>query len=245
MANNAKVVKALAAAGSGVEERMRETVEQILSLVWDVRSDSFTFADNPDVDAEVNRILAMMDDGMMEDAVKAAKALLKSIEMGDWEDDAVEFAERGISNETPLFWMDMQATHLKELLQGWIVVAAVYGMTREMVWRNLRTFLGNPFAAKMWRGAGQQIPHWGKGYMSNLIDAYRRLIRDFISRAYRYAELRDFERDGATGYTIHRGSTFDCPVCDSYTGRVYPINEVILPIHVNCMCYTEPVYGGD
>ena len=103
MANDPKVVKALASVGGGIEDRMREAVDRILALVWDVRSDSFSFADNPEVDAEVNRVLAQMDDGMMEDAVKAAKALLKSVEMDDWEDDAVEFAERGISNETPLF----------------------------------------------------------------------------------------------------------------------------------------------
>lgn len=245
MANDPKVVKALASVGGGIEDRMREAVDRILALVWDVRSDSFSFADNPEVDAEVNRVLAQMDDGMMEDAVKAAKALLKSVEMDDWEDDAVEFAERGISNETPLFRMDMQATHLKELLEGWIVVAAVYGLSRQGVWQNLRTFLGNPFAAKMWREAGLQIPHWGRGYMANLIDAYRRLIRDFVSRAYHYAELRDFEKKGAIGYTIHRGSTFDCSTCDSYTGKVWPLTVQILGIHPNCMCYAVPVYKDD
>ena len=64
MADQSKITDALASAGTGVETRMRESVEAILDLVWDARSDKFAFADNPDIDAEVNRILAMMADGI-------------------------------------------------------------------------------------------------------------------------------------------------------------------------------------
>ena len=239
------MTNALAGVGSNIEDRMRESVERILDLVWEVRSESFSFIDNPDIDAEVNRILALMDDGMFDDARKAAKDLLKSIEMDEWEDDAIEYAEREISGETPLFRLDMQASHLKEFLQGWIVVAAVYGLARAKVWQNLRTYLGSPFARKMWRDAGLPMPHWGRGYMNNIEDAYRRLMRDYISRAVQYAAIQKYRQQGAIGYTVHRGSTFDCPTCDSYTGRIWPLDAVVLPIHVNCMCYTKPVFNID
>lgn len=233
---------AMAAATGGVEARMKDAINRILDLVWDARSDKFAFADNEDVDAEVNRILALMSDGMLDDARRAAEALLKTVEMDDWEEDAMEYAGGEVAGEDALFRFDMQASHLKELLEGWIVVAAVYGLSKARVWTDLMTFMSNPMASRMWRGAGVKMPSWGRGYLTNLVAAYRRLIRDFMMRAYSYAELHKYARDGAIGYTVHRGSAFDCPLCDSYCGRVYPLDAVVLPVHVNCMCYTEPVF---
>lgn len=244
MTERERVSDSISAVGAGVESRMKAAVEAILALVWDARSDKFAFADNPDVDAEVNRILVLMSDGMLEDARKAAKDLLRALEYDDWEDDALEYAEREIGDETTLYRFDMQASHLKELLEGWIAVAAIYGLSKSRVWIDLKTYLANPMASKMWRDAGMKAMGWGKGYLNNLIKAYRRLMRDYMSRAYLYAQLHKYARDGAIGYTIHRGSAYDCPICDSYTGRVWPLDAEILPIHVNCMCYTEPVFEG-
>ena len=245
MADQSKITDALASAGTGVETRMRESVEAILDLVWDARSDKFAFADNPDIDAEVNRILAMMADGMLEDARNAARDLLRAVEYDDWEDEALAYAEGAIAGQTTLFRFDMQASHLKELLEGWIVVAAVYGLAKTRVWTDLKNYMANPLASRMWRGAGLGPLRWGKGYVNNLIEANKRLMRDYISRAYHYAELQRFSSDGATGYTIHRGSTYICPLCDSYTGKVWPLDTVILPIHPACMCYTKPVTEDD
>ena len=236
------LVTAMSRAGSGVEARMKAAIGRILDLVWEVRSDKFAFADNEDIDAEVNRILVEMSDGMLEDARKAADALLRAVEMDEWEEDALEYAEGEIAGEDAPYRFDMQASHLKELLEGWIAVAAIYGLSRARVWTDLLTFMSNPMASKLWRGAGIRVPQWGRGYLVNLIEAYKRLIRDYLSRAYIYAELHKYTKEGATGYTIHRGSDFDCPLCDSFCGPVYSLDEVILPIHPNCMCYTEPVF---
>lgn len=233
---------ALTRAGSGVEARMKEAINRILDLVWDARSDKFAFADNEDIDAEVNRILAEMSDGMLEDARRAAESLLKAVEMDDWKNDALEYAEGEIAGENALFRFDMQASHLKELLESWIVVAAIYGLSRARAWTDLITFMSNPMASRIWRNAGLRIPHWGRGYLVNLVNAYKRLIRDYISRAYQYAILHNYAKEGAIGYTIHRGSTYDCPLCDSFCGPVYSLDEIILPNHPNCMCYTEPVF---
>lgn len=236
------VIKTLADAGSRVESRMRDAVEEILNLVWDARSDKFAFADNEDIDAEVNRILAMMSDGMMEDARNAAQALLKALEYDDWEEEAIDYAEQSLGGQTPLFRFDMQASHLKELLESWIAVAAIYGLSKARVWTDMLNYMANPLASRLWRGAGMGSMKWGKGYINNLIQAYRRLIRDYINRAYQYAELKSYDENGAIGYTIHRGSTYDCPLCDSYTGIVFALDEIILPNHPNCMCYTKPVF---
>lgn len=245
MAQNDRLTDALASAGGKVEARMREAVEAILDLVWDARSDKFAFADNPDIDAEVNRILAMMSDGMLEDARNAAKAILKAVEYDDWEDDALEYAESAVDGQTPLFRFDMQASHLKELLESWIAVAALYGLAKSRIWTDLRNYMANPLASRLWRGAGKGPMRWGKGYLNNLIDANRRLMRDYITRAYQFAALQKYQEEGAVGYTIHRGSTFYCPLCDSYTGKVWPLDTVILPNHPNCVCYTEPVFGNE
>ncbi len=242
MTERERVIMSLSAAGDNVESRMRSAVDKILDLVWDARSDKFAFADNEDIDAEVNRILAMMSDGMLDDANAAASSLLKALDFDEWEDESLEYAGRDVGGETMLFRFDMQASHLKELLESWIVVASVYGLSKLQTWTNLLTYLSNPLASNLWRGAGLKSTRWGRGYLANIKDAYARLKRDYISRAYHYAKQLEYADGGAIGYTIHRGSGFICPLCDSYTGKVYPIGEMILPIHPNCMCYTKPVF---
>ena len=52
-----------------------------------------------------------------------------------------------------------------------------------------------------------------------------------------------YGKNGAIGYTIHRGSGFDCPYCESFTGVVHPMTECLLPLHPRCVCYSVPVYG--
>lgn len=245
MTERETVERAIANAGRAVRSRMRESVYDILDLVWQERSDKFAFADNPEVDAEVNRILQRLSDGFLEDARNDARNLLKSLEYDDWMDESIEDAEAEIDGETAQFRFDMQASHLKELLQGWIVVAAVYGLSKWQVWTNLNAYIANPMASELWRGAGLGALKWGRGYAHNIIKDVQRLERDFINRAYLQAKLYDMAEKGAIGYTIHRGSTFDCPLCDSYTGKVWPLDAEILPLHPNCCCWMEPVFGDE
>lgn len=245
MTERETVEKAFADAGRNVRIRMREAVYDILDLVWNERSDKFAFADNPDVDAEVNRVLRELSDGFLEDARRDARNLLKSLEYDDWADESIADAEAEIDGETALFRFDMQASHLKELLEGWIVVAAVYGLSKWQVWTNLNAYIGNPMASELWRGAGRGALRWGRGYAHNIINDVRRLERDFLSRVYLQAKLYKITEEGAIGYTIHRGSNFDCPLCDSYTGKVWPLDAEILPLHPNCVCWLEPVFGNE
>lgn len=242
MTRQETVTDALAKAGRNIKSRIREAVFDILDLVWAERSDKFAFADNEDIDAEVNRILQLLSDGFLEDAIEAAKDLLKAVGDDAWEDDAIEYANEEIDGESTIFRFDMEASHLKELLEGWIIVSVVYGLSKWQVWTNLQAYLANPTASELWRGAGLGALKWGKGYMNNIVEGVKRIQHDFMNRAYQYAELRRFEEEGAIGYTVHRGSTFNCPLCDSYLGKVYPLDQIILPLHPNCVCWTEPVF---
>lgn len=245
MAQQKIVTDALAKSGRNVRSRVREAVFDILDLVWTERSDKFAFADNPDVDARVNEILRQLSDGFLEDARNEARNLLKSLEYDDWEDESLEYAEREIDGETMLFRFDMQASHLKELLECWVAVASVYGLSKWQLWTSLNTYLANPMASELWRGAGFGALKWGKGYDRNIVEAIQKLIRDYMERAYQFATLLDYAEQGAVGYTIHRGSFYDCPLCDSYLDKVYPIDTIILPLHSNCCCYTEPVFANE
>lgn len=242
MTERETAVAAITDAGRGVKARMRRAIEDILALVRDARSDKFAFADNEDIDAEVNAILALMSDDLLADAEKRARNLLKALDLDEWDDESIDYANDEIDGENTLFRLDMQASHLKELLESWIIVAAVHGLSKSETIRNLFTYIANPFASELWRSAGLQNPAWGRGYARNLVKAISRIRADFINRAYLWAKLQQFAEEGAIGYTIHRGSTFDCPLCDSYLGKVYPLDQVILPIHANCCCYVEPAF---
>lgn len=65
------------------------------------------------------------------------------------------------------------------------------------------------------------------------------LFQSLIYGVYQEAFREVAQKRGVEWYQIFRGSTFDCALCDSYTGVRIPIGERALPIHPMCMCYAE------
>lgn len=245
MRDREQLIDAMASVKPDVRKRMDAAIAAIFALAWKYRGENFSFEAHEDIDAEVNRILAAMSDGNLADAEDRAKRLLEDLELEEYEDEALEFAEREIEGQDALHRFDMHAWHLKDLLAGWLIVAGIAEFTKQKTMLNLYAYLGNPMASADWRKAGLNAPHWGTGYAVNVLNGMTVIGQDHINRAYQYALIQDFSAQGAIGYRTVRNSGYDCPFCDEMTQKIWPLDEIVLPYHPRCVCLPVPVFAGD
>jgi len=78
---------------------------------------------------------------------------------------------------------------------------------------------------------------YGKGVPHNMAVAIDILGKQEIANAWMEYEYEEEKKDGAVGFYVYRGSSYDCPLCDSYVGYHDISKEGIVPVHANCMCY--------
>lgn len=239
MAKNERTVGEMASVRGDVRERTRSAIEAILALVWEYRASDFTFAASPDIDGEVNGILRNLSDGNLADAEKRAKRLLEMLELEDWEDDSIDYAEREISGENALWRLDFHSSHLKELIEGWIAVAAMYGWSKAKTLQNIWAYLSDPSASKDWRASGRGKPSWGRGYSRDIMAGMTLVGQDIVATVAEYAGYMRASRAGAAYFIRHRNSGYNCPECDSYCEKKLPISAVIFQTHPRCVCYNE------
>lgn len=225
--------------------RLDDAILAIIDLCWDYRSPDFTFSGHIALQREANRILSEMSDGNLSDAEKRIKLALAEAELQDYEDEAMEFAEGEIDGEDVLFRLDRQGDHIKDLIAGWLAVAAVSGLTKQQTLQRFWTYLGNVGASKEWADAGLKVPRWGRGFQLDPLNGITLIGQDMINRAFQYARIKSFQTGGAIGYRTIRQSGYFCPLCDEMTQRIWRLDEFVLPYHPRCVCKAVPVYDTD
>lgn len=239
---NEKLIEQMSGVKSDVRKRMDMAAAQVLAILWKYRSD-FNISDSPDLDKQVNKILADMSDGNLADAEYRVRKLLEEDNLGDFIEDALNYAEQPINGEDVLFRLDMHASHFKELILGWLAVAAATGLGINNTRTNIMAYIGNPEISSDWRKTGRRLSGWGKGYQSNILNAITVVEQDHINRAYQYSVVQRFKRQGAIGYRTVRNSGYDCPLCDEMTENIWPLDQIVLPYHTRCVCVAVPVFG--
>ena len=229
-----------------VRARMDAAVAAIVALCWDYRSPDFSFSNHLTLLRQVNKILSEMSDGILSDSEKRAVKALAEAELQDYENDAIEYAEGEINGEGTLFRLDRQADHLRDLIAGWLAVAAFVGLSKSKMIQNFWTFLGNVSASKDWRESGRKVPSWGRGFPIDILTGMTVIGQDLINRASQFARIKSFRARGAIGYRTIRQSSYDCPLCDEMCEKVWTFaDEIPLPYHPRCVCKAVPVYESD
>ena len=228
-----------------VRKRMDEAIAAILALCWDYRSPDFSFSDHIALQREANRILAQMSDGILADSEKRTILALMEAELQDYGEEALEFAEGEINGEDVLFRLDRQGDHIKDLIAGWLAVAAYFGFSKQKTIQNFWIYLGNVGASKEWVSAGLKVPRWGRGFQLDPLSGITLIGQDMINRAFQYARIKSFEVGGAIGYRTIRQSNYFCPLCDDMTKVIWRLDQFVLPYHPRCVCRAVPVYDNE
>lgn len=235
--DNERIIGEVAAYKTDSRRLFENAVEALIALAFRYHhlGVNFLWDSDPVLERECNRILRDLSEGEREAAKKRASAL---IEEEGWDEDAFEMSDK--EGEDSLLWrFDMAGSHLRELLEIWLAIAFVEGMTQAYLKICVLRYLGNPFAAPMWSRLPRSLIRWGAGYQKDIAAQFALIGQDAIVNAVRLAEWLDAAEKGATYYIRRRGSNYDCPECDAACGVPIPMDVPFEESHARCMCWPE------
>lgn len=241
--SNRRLVREAAEFKADASKEFDKAVKALLDLVWSYGnpSEDFLFGADPELDAKANAILRGLSDNLVARAKARAEAVVRdSVGYGfgeSWEEAADE------DDATILFHFDMEGSHLKELLEVWIALAAVNSIRKSELRVMISRYLKNPYASPLWKGIPLDAIKWGRGYSRDIIDQLAVIGQNAIVTAARHAEWMRESENGASYYIRRRGSSYDCDVCEEMANKPIPISIPFQIPHSRCMCYPEYFYG--
>lgn len=237
-----------------VDSKTRSKVAEIIQLCEKYRylAEKFTFDKDKDLDSQINTILISLSDLVLGEIEAEIEALSEE----ENKDTILAYISRENGRETPTVTMDKHSSHLKYLLEGWIAIGFAHKMTSGQILSEMFSHLNDAYNTKLWKDAMKQGEydsliiaeggyHYGKGVALSPVEGMTITGQQMINEAYQYGTVLGYRKSGAIGYRVHRGSTYDCPVCDALCIGIHPLDEVCLPAHPRCCCFTTPVFTSD
>ena len=249
-----RVIDEMAKAKDDVERRLRQYIPEIIRecMAFGYLGKNFTF-DVSDLSDRVNSRLIALSDAILDDIESRAKRAISYAEEEDDENAILLYIKRKIGEEDIVQRLDKHCSTLRYFLEGWIAIGMVNKLKEYELTNNILSYIDNPFASPLWQEAfnagylstaiRSRGYSYGKGNQRNVLSALTEIERYAINEAFQYGRLLHYGKTGAIGYIIHRGSSYDCPHCDSNCGFVIPLNDIRLPQHNRCCCWSEPIFS--
>lgn len=249
-----RVIEEMARAKDDVERRLRQYIPEIIRecMAFAYLGKTFTF-DIQDLSDKVNAELIALSDAILDDIESRAKTAIKYAEEEDDEDAILLYIRRQIGEEDLVQRLDKHCSTLRYFLEGWIAIGMVKNIREYELTNQILSHLDNPFASPLWQEAFDagylstaiqtRGYSYGKGNQRNVLSALTEIERYAINEAFQYGRLLHYGKTGAIGYIIHRGSSYDCPHCDSNCGFLIPLDDIRVPQHPRCVCWTEPIFS--
>ena len=235
-----------------VDSRTRSKVAEIIQLCEKYRhlAERFTFDRDGDLDSQVNDILIGLSDLILGEM----EAKIERFTREEDKDAVLLYVGRETGGESPVAAMDRYCSHLKYLLEGWIAIGFAGRMTGGKVLSEMFAHLRDSYETSLWKEAFRKGGYesqiiaeggyrYGKGILASPVEGMTLVGQNMLNEAYQYGTMLGYRRRGALGYRVHRGSTYDCPVCDALCIGIHPVTEICLPAHPRCCCWTTPVFG--
>ena len=249
-----RVIEEMARAKDDVERRLRQYIPEIIRecMAFAYLGKTFTF-DLQDLSDKVNAELIALSDAILDDIESRAKTAIKYAEEEDDEDAILLYIRRQIGEEDLVQRLDKHCSTLRYFLEGWIAIGMVKNIREYELTNQILSHLDNPFASPLWQEAFDagylstaiqtRGYSYGKGNQRDVLSALTEIERYAINEAFQYGRLLHYGKTGAIGYIIHRGSSYDCPHCDSNCGFLIPLDDIRVPQHPRCVCWTEPIFS--
>lgn len=245
MLDNDLLVQKVAAYKRESRKEFDKAVSALIALAFlykDMGAD-FLWDRNPELNDKSNEICRNLSDTLAEKAKATALSIVReSLDHYDFD----EAWDRDAEDEDKADWFvpiltrfDQQGSFLKELLEVWIALAFVYGLSQSELRIEISRFLANPFISRYWKDLPRDILKWGRGYPKDIAGQLAVIGQNAILSATRFAEWQDAKEKGAEYYIRRRGSNYDCDVCEDMANIPIPIKEPFLVPHSRCLCYPE------
>lgn len=250
-----RVIQEMSKVQSDVERELRyyipEIIRECMAFAYLGKQFSFNFKDISD---RVNAKLIALSDAILDDIESRAIRAIEYAEEEDDKDAILLYINRQIGQENMVQRLDKHCSTLRYFLEGWIAIGIVNKIKENELTNHILSYIDNPLSSPLWqdafnagylseaiRGFGGYV--YGKGNQKDVLKALTEIGQYAINEAFQYGRLLHFGKTGAIGYIIHRGSDYDCPHCDSNCGFLIPLDDIRVPQHPRCVCWTEPIYS--
>ena len=238
MLNQSELTSEVAAFKKDAKRRFDEAVSALITLAWPYRREDFVFDGTfPLYDDALGVCMTLSDRCASAARERMEEIIASSLDYADA--DAAWDAAYGDEEQRSF---DMAGSHLLELLAVWIAVAAREGWTDGYLRVMISRYLANPFLCPEWRSVPLDALAWGRGYAKNIPEQLAVIGQGVIVSGARHAEQVDAVAKGAEYYVRHRGSGYECDVCDSMVNIPIPVDVPFEIPHPRCVCYPEYFY---
>jgi len=251
-----EVADLMAAMKGRVTARTRRTVNLIIALAMqysDLGTD-FTFDADDELDHQVNLLLVQLSDAIAEDSARRAA---QTVDDDEDRETALAWARRPIDGRDATERMDQHCSDLKLALEGFLAVCFAKNYQQARILTEAGSFLNSPNTWPPMRDAfgdtryrapfiGEGGFHFGPGMPTDARKGMTLVSQGIINSTFQRGVILGYQRDPSiVAYKVHRGSDYDCPLCDDLCVGVHFLDEQVLPAHPRCMCYTTPVRAAD
>lgn len=244
-----EVIDSLAEVKPEVQRQVSAAVMAVLELAEACRSygADFTFSVSGTLLDSVMELMRGLSEGCLALAERKAREILSWFSVEDPEELLAD-AESHDNPNGVLWAFDMHSSNLLKVIEVWLVIGFAKGLNTAEIHRSIMGALAAPEASRMWRDAVRsrlvdpQELRFGKGYQRRVVDAITVLVQSIVYTSYLRGAQVEAGESGAEYYVVHRGSSFDCPYCDSRCERPTPMSEPYYPSHPRCVCWLEFVY---
>ena len=249
-----RVIREMAKAQEDVERQLRIYIPEIIRecAAFAYLGKYFTFDYTTELDDTINARLIALSDAIMEDIEARARKAIEYAEAEEDEDAILFYIRRPIEEQDIIQRLDKHCSTLRFFLEGWIAIGMVNKIKEYELTDIILSYIDNPLASPLWQeafNAGYLSTSirggysFGKGNQRNVLSALSEIERYAINEAFQYGRILGYGKKGAIGYRTHRNSSFDCPYCDELTTHIWPLDEIVLPAHPRCVCYSTPVFA--
>lgn len=250
-----RVIREMAKAHEDVERQLRIYIPEIIRecAALSYLGKYFTFDYTAELDDTINARLIALSDAIMEDIEARARKAIEYAEAEEDEDAILFYIRRPIEEQDIVQRLDKHCSALRFFLEGWIAIGMVNKINEYELTDIILSHIDNPLASPLWQEAfnagylSNSIRSggysFGKGNQKNVLSALSEIERYAINEAFQYGRILGYGKKGAIGYRTHRNSSFDCPYCDDLTTHIWPLDEIVLPAHPRCVCYSTPVFA--
>ena len=146
----------------------------------------------------------------------------------------------------------MYSRRLTAEMESWIAIGLLYRWNTAKLISEFTSNYNNPYRNRFFMSAKRADTYsavrlrnggasFGRGQYQSASRSLERLATIAIGAAAKSLDHAIMGSRGIMGFSVYRGSSYPCALCDSMVG-FHPLNIAMLPpYHAHCCCFTVPV----
>ena len=242
----------------------RKYVQLLLAavLTYKINGKTFRFSDYPEIKSKAMSFLYEYRESLYAGLIKRFTEVIeisikKNKTLYGFESDlpsntAKKFISSELYDKTTKQRLSGYVDKILYEVEAYVSAGTAAGLSNKAIIDEYFTYMKKPFASPLIQKAiakgdfnairlASKGVHFGTGISTSSLINIRSVVQDSIQNAFQFSEKEIYNYNGVKGYTIHRGSSYDCPICNYLPGKTYPMTEWILPAHPRCCCFSIPV----